>query len=136
MIPTSTPRQLKEDGFVWRDGCRHLEGIEIYITKSHASYQTHYYRYELNMYLLYLPVYLWTVDCRRRGVNMFWELLTLISQCEGEKLLDLKTIVKEKTKPDTDHKIPCLYCGENIKQKKLKKHLSKCCDKYIFEIIL
>ena len=26
---------------------------------------------------------------------MFWELLTLISQCEGEKLLDLKTIVKE-----------------------------------------
>ena len=92
----------------------------------HFNKLYHYYRYELNMYL---PVYLWTVDCRRRGVNMFWELLALISQCEGEQLLDLKTLIKERKKPDTDHKIPCLFCGKNIKQKNLKKHLSKCRDK-------
>ena len=41
---------------------------------------------------MHLPVYMWTLDCRARGVNTFWELLNLISQCEGEQLTDLKTI--------------------------------------------
>ena len=77
---------------------------------------------------MYLPVYLWTVDCRRRKVNPFWELLDLISKCEGEKLIDLKT-VKEKPKTNEGYKIPCLYCGREIKYKRLKKHLTKCNQK-------
>ena len=40
---------------------------------------------------MYLPVYMWTLDCRKRGVNTFWELLKLISACDGEKLAELKT---------------------------------------------
>ena len=30
---------------------------------------------------------MWTIDCRKRGVNLFWELLNLISMCDGEKNL-------------------------------------------------
>ena len=81
-------------------------------------------RYNLNMYL---PVYLWTVDCRRRGVNLFWELLSLISKCEGDKLLNLKEFQEKPT--NTDPRYPCLYCGRNIKRKKLRKHLDKCNSK-------
>ena len=41
---------------------------------------------------MYLPVYMWTLDCKKRGVNTFWELLNLISMCDGEKIASLKMI--------------------------------------------
>ena len=81
-------------------------------------------RYDLHMYL---PVYLWTVDCKKRGVNMFWELLKLISMCEGEKMLNLVTL-KEKPTP-TEPRYPCLYCGRDLSQRKLRKHIRKCKSK-------
>ena len=84
-------------------------------------------RYNL---ILYLPVFLWTVDCRMKGVNLFWKLLRLISKCEGEKLLNLKELQEIAT--DTDPRHPCLYCGRNIKQKKLRKHLDKCNSRQLY----
>ena len=41
------------------------------------------------------------VDCRSRKVNTFWELLDLISKCEGKKLIDLNK-----------------FCGRDIKRLK------------------
>ena len=92
---------------------------------------------------MYLPVYMWTLDCRKMGVNLFWELLNLISMCDGEQISNLKIIEvnnfqkyisniskcfiqdgQEKSK--TDEKIRCLYCGKNILKKSIKKHLNKC----------
>ena len=92
---------------------------------------------------MYLPVYMWTLDCRKRGVNLFWELLNLISMCDGEKISNLKIIevnIFEKKisniskcfiqdgqeKPKTDEKIRCLYCRKNIFRKSINKHLNKC----------
>ena len=91
---------------------------------------------------MYLPVYMWTLDCRKRGVNLFWELLDLISMCDGEKISHLKIIevnicqnyISDKLKcfiqdgqekSKTDDKIRCLYCGKNILKKSIKKHLNK-----------
>ena len=76
---------------------------------------------------MYLPVYLWTVHCRKQGINMFWELLNLISKCEGEKLLNLETLPEKST--DSDPRAPCLFCGREIKQKRLRKHLIACKDR-------
>ena len=83
---------------------------------------------------MYLPVYMWTLDCRKRGVNLFWELLDLISMCDGEKISHLKIIevnicqkyISDKLKcfiqdgqekSKTDDKIRCLYCGNKCKCK-------------------
>jgi len=86
-------------------------------------------RYDLNMYL---PVYMWTVDCRKRKKSKFWELLELISNCGGEKMTSLKTAKDktsaEKEKPD-DVKFPCLYCGKEIKRIRLARHLKNCKEK-------
>ena len=49
-------------------------------------------RYNLSFYL---PVFLWNVDCVRRGVSPFWELLRIVSKCEGSELIDLKTYSSE-----------------------------------------
>ena len=54
-----------------------------------------------------------------------WELLDLISESDGEKLLDLKTM--KETCPD-DEKVPCVYCGSLFKERGLKRHFKSCQD--------
>ena len=41
---------------------------------------------------MHLPVYMWTLDCRKRSTNLFWELLDLVSQCDGETIGNLKML--------------------------------------------
>ena len=45
-------------------------------------------RYNLQYYL---PLFLWSSDCKRRQVNPFWELLSIISACDASKLFDVET---------------------------------------------
>ena len=84
------PKQLRVVGTVSRGGSQPLEGKNsISILNSSTNINVKYLRYDLKMYL---PVYMWTLDCRKRGVNLFLKLLNLISMCDGEKIADLKII--------------------------------------------
>ena len=74
---------------------------------------------------MYLPVFLWTVDCEKRGVSPFWELLEILSTSDGEKLLNLET--NEEVETGTEL-VSCLYCGKEWKEKGLKKHMKHCKD--------
>ena len=84
-------------------------------------------RYKLDSHL---PVFMWNVDCEKRGVSPFWELLDLVTQADTDKLLDLETNSTEETpidEPDAE-KYPCVYCGVEYKQKGLKRHYVFCKD--------
>ena len=84
-------------------------------------------RYNLSYYL---PVYLWTTECTRMGVDLFWELLDIVSKCEGPELFDLKTesianTVEPRNVPSAI--IPCLFCGLECKgERGLNLHLKSC----------
>ena len=53
----------------------------------------------------YLPLFLWTNDCERRGVNPFWELLEIISKCDSEALFDLPTDTETEVISKIERKI-------------------------------
>ena len=78
-------------------------------------------RYKLDTYF---PVFLWTIDCEKRKVAPFWELLELISKSNVNKLIDVNTVVPT----EAVDKLPCLYCGKVFKEKGLEKHFKKCKD--------
>ena len=70
-------------------------------------------------------MFLWKVECEKRGVSQFWELLELLSNSDGEKLIGLETEDVAAVESPT---IPCLYCGKAYKEKGLKNHMNSCQD--------
>ena len=81
-------------------------------------------RYNLSFYL---PVYLWSMDCARRGVSPFWELLNVLSKCDGSELFGLKTDSSSETVKVPSAIIPCLFCGKDCKgERGLNLHLKTC----------
>ena len=69
----------------------------------------------------YFPVFLWKVDCDKRKVSKFWELLELLSNSDGAKLLGLETENMAEVESST---IPCSYCGKVYKEIGLKNHMN------------
>ena len=77
-------------------------------------------RYKLGTYL---PVFLWNIDCDRRGVAPFWELLDILCQPDAPSFLDIRTEEVEES-----NKVPCVYCGVEFKEKGLRRHYTFCKD--------
>ena len=86
---------------------------------------------------MYLPDFLWTTDCKRRGVHPFWELINLISRSDSnlfgmevepdnsaeDSNISETHVTKEN---DNQRKVPCILCGLCICNEELDEHLSKC----------
>ena len=82
-------------------------------------------RYDLNSYL---PVFLWTIQCRNRGLSTFAELLKLLAATDMT-IGDLSTTRDNVTTAtaDTSDKFPCLYCPQMFTTMELyKEHFDKC----------
>ena len=93
----------------------------------------------------YFPVYLWSVYHRKRGNNLFWELLKVVANRikiddvqlpESDTLPDpeINNDVNVESVPDkvivTKEKMPCLYCGNKyIGLGGIKRHLVYCQSK-------
>ena len=78
-------------------------------------------RYDLESYF---PIFLWKIDCEKRNVSQFWELIEIISKSKEEKFLELKSAGKD----DEVEKVPCVYCGGMYKKRGLQKHYKSCND--------
>ena len=67
---------------------------------------------------------MWKIDCEKRNVSQFWELIEIISKSKEEKFLELKSAGKD----DEVEKVPCVYCGGMYKKRGLQKHYKSCND--------